>query len=309
MFGAPAAVACVAVAMLNKQLYGSAASSGYGPLEYIFSPYRGPANLARYSLWLLESQTPLALAGVLALFVPARWLMTQPPVRPGRGLLAAITGGVVAGYLFWIIFDAWWYLRFLLPCWPAICVSSACLLARPTGRTFKNAGLAALAVVGLYGLWYAHGAGVMSFGEGDRRYVAVARLVRNATPPNSMIFSIQHSGSVRYYGGRMTLRYDFLNQRWLDRAVAWLDAQGVHPYFLLDEWEVKEFQFRFHTDNKLGDLKVARVLEYHGGPKVFLYDPLQPERPGEKPVIFNSGDVKVEACPLPASPPQLVLKE
>jgi hypothetical protein len=308
LFGVPAAMACFAVAKLNIDLYGSVTSSGYGPLENLFSQYRIPANLHRYSSWLISSQTPLAAVGLLALFLPARLVTTQPPNVPGRGLLTAITAGVIGGYLCWIIFDAWWYLRFLLPCWPAMCLSSASLLSWPSGRTFRKPALAILAFVGCYGLWYAHRAGVTPFDEGDRRYAIVARLVRNATPPNSMIFSIQHSGSLRYYGGRMTLRYDFLNQRWLDRAVAFFSAQGVHPYFLLDEWEVPGFQARFQTDNTLGALKVAKVFEYDGGPTVYLYDPLQPERPGEKPTIFKRGDVRMDACPVPVSPPQLVLK-
>jgi len=128
----------------------------------------------------------------------------------------------------------------------------------------------------------------------------VAQLVRQATPPNSIVFSAQHSGSVRYYAGRMTLRYDWLSDRWLDRAVAWLDQHGAHPYFLLDETEVRDFRRRFDTLNTLGHLNMAHVWEYQGSPRVILYDPLQPGRPGEKVATFTPGDVRVPACPVPA---------
>ena len=43
-----------------------------------------------------------------------------------------------------------------------------------------------------------------------------------------------HSGSVRYYAGRVTMRYDLLDRDWLDRAVEWLNARGVAVYALLD---------------------------------------------------------------------------
>jgi hypothetical protein len=114
---------------------------------------------------------------------------------------------------------------------------------------------------------------------------------------------------MRYYGGRVTLRYDVLSERWLDRSVAWLNQQGVHPYFLLDDVEIPEFRRRFEGGNKLGSLNVAQIFEYRGGSKTFLYDPLQAERPGEKPVIFTKADDHSPSCPQPAPLPELVMKE
>ena len=215
----------------------------------------------------------------------------------------------MGGYLFWRVFDAWWYLRFLLPAWPAICLSAAWLLAWPSGRRFGKPAIAALVCIGVYGVWFSYRAGTFNVDEGERRYAVVGRLVRDATPPNSIVFSMQHSGSVRYYGGRMSLRYDWLNERWLDRSVAWFDLHGVHPYFLLDEGEIREFHERFESQNTLGHLNVALVWEYHGSTHVFLYDPLAPARPGERVLTFTPADVKMPHCPEPASPPQFVLKD
>jgi hypothetical protein len=241
-----------------------------------------------------------------------RWpaaLVTPRAALRGRPLLALMCLGAVAGYLFWNVFDAWWYLRFLLPAWPAICLSTAWLLAWPSGRTFTRTAVIALACVGLYGVRFASKAGAFNLGEGERRYATAAQLVRNATPPNSIIISAQHSGSVRYYGGRMSLRYDWLNERWLDRTVEWLSVHGVHPYILLDEGEIKDFQQRFAPLNTLGQLHVAEVWEYHGASRVTLFDPLAPARPGEQVVIITTADVKLPFYPEPAPPPQFVLKE
>ena len=73
--------------------------------------------------------------------------------------------------------------------------------------------------------------------KAERHYVAVARLVRATTDTRSVILSMQHSGSIRYYAGRITMRYDLLDSQWLDRAVDWLSARKIRPYLLIDKWE------------------------------------------------------------------------
>ncbi len=308
VYAIPTTLACAGIALLNHYLYGSATSSGYGDLAHLFEPQRGLANLPRYGWWLLESQTPVAIAGVIALFVPARLLSRRHLPIEGRGLLAAICAGVIVAYLFWIVFDAWWYLRFLLPAWPAIFITTAWLFAWPSGWPFGVSGPLAVLCLGLYGRWFAHHSGIFDLGEGDRRYVAAATLTERATPAASVILSMQHSGTVRYYGSRMSLRYDYLEPRWLDRSISWLVEQGVHPYVLVDDWEVPEFQKRFAGASELGTLRIARILEYRSNPRVFLYDLLQPERSGEKPVVFTADMVRVAACPAPLAEPHLELK-
>ena len=156
----------------------------------------------------------MALVGLTAVFVPVSLIMPGAAAR-SRTLLAILCAGVIGGYVFWEVFDAWWYLRFLLSAWPAMGLTMAWLLAWPSGRTFTRVGAIALVCVGVYCFWFSYRAGAVNFGEGDRRYVAVARLVRDATPTNSIIFSAQHSGSVRYYG-----RPDVIEVRLAERAVA-----------------------------------------------------------------------------------------
>jgi hypothetical protein len=107
----------------------------------------------------------------------------------------------------------------------------------------------------------------------------------------------------------MTVRYDVLSERWLDRAVEWLNDRGVHSYFLLDQWEVPEFERRFSGLNRLGVLKSARVFEFRGGVSTVLYDALQEERPGEHPVIVTGADVHASACPEPEAMQMLELKD
>ena len=95
-----------------------------------------------------------------------------------------------------------------------------------------------------------------------------------------MIFAGQHSGPIRYYAGRTIVRFDLLDRAWLDRAVQWLNAQGRRPYFLLEEWEVTEFQKRFAAANTLGTLALAPIVDYRapGVPgAIYLFDPARPD--------------------------------
>ena len=208
----------------------------------------------------------------------------------GQGLLGVVSLGVIGSYLFYLNFEAWWYLRFLLPCWPAMCVSTAYLVAGTDG-TFRPRAIALLLVVGLYGLGFAYLAGTLESARYEQRYVTVARLVRDATPPNSVIFSMQHSGSIRYYGGRVTLRYDALDAQWLDRAIDFLAANGHRPYILLDEWEHEQFSGKFAQSNIYGKLEAAKVLEIRASTRTTLYDPLQTvETAKPHDIVIGGGD-------------------
>ncbi len=308
LFAIPVALGCLAVAAINQELYGSPTSSGYGNPRTLFSPNRIGPNIFRYGSWLIETQTPLAVLGLLALWVPSLSFAKERVEMEGRSLLAIMSLTVVGCYLVYQVFDAWWYLRFLLPCWPALCVGGARVLAGPSGLAFNRTAKILLFGVGVYGLWYAYAAGAFDIGRGEQRYVTVARLVRNATPPNSVIIATQHSGSVRYYGERMTLRYEVLSERWLDGTIAWLQKRGIHTYILLDDWEHDLFKKKFAGKNVLGRLDVAKVFEYWDHTSTSLYDPLEPTRGAEKPLVLTRDNVPATTnCELPGRPPALPL--
>ena len=65
----------------------------------------------------------------------------------------------------------------------------------------------------------------------------MAKTVESLTGPDDVVISAQHSGSIRYYAGRLTLRWDVGDPAWLDRTVDWLAAHGHHPYFVLEPQE------------------------------------------------------------------------
>jgi hypothetical protein len=95
--------------------------------------------------------------------------------------------------------------------------------------------------------------------------------VASRTPQKAIVLSVQHSGSVRYYANRITLRYDWLPADALDAAVHELTSKGYSPYLVVDDWEQKEFQSRFAPANRLGRLDWAPLARVSGSPEVRIF--------------------------------------
>lgn len=79
------------------------------------------------------------------------------------------------------------------------------------------------------------------------------------TRPGSVLISFKHSGSLRYYAGRMTINYANLESTSLDPAVDWLIANALHPYLLVEDDEVSDFRERFGGARWLAALDQAPV--------------------------------------------------
>lgn len=100
-----------------------------------------------------------------------------------------------------------------------------------------------------------------------------------------MIISLQHSGTLRLYAGRLTLRFDQLDGRWLDRAVAFLRDRGRRPYIVVDGAEVDMFRQRFaETGTGRLDWSPMATLDRAA---VFVYDAAD-RRAGRPPVAIAS---------------------
>lgn len=289
-FAAGVIPAALVIAAINTALFGSPLSSGYGTLDALFSLANVPTNLARYGGWLLDTQTPLALAGIVVLAAAPRQVWPTAHGRLGARGLSLVLATVWLLYLAYIPFDAWWFLRFLLPAWPALTIGMvAAVHWACEGRAFswgRPVGMAIIVAVGAFGLATARTRHVFPEGEGEARYASTAMLVGQFTEPNAMVLASIHAGPIRYYGGRATLRFDLLDDVWLDRTVEWLAAQGRHPYLAIEDWEVPTFTRRFSGRNRLGDLRLAPVAAYRGyrTPGTFyVYDLLRPDGPTLEP--------------------------
>jgi len=264
------------IAIVNKMLYGAVVSAGYGALETLYSRANLMANVTRYGSWLVMTQTPLVAAALLS-------LVRRPPPNAYTRMVSVFACTVVVAYLFYAPFDVWWYLRFLIPALPIVlilmCDGSVWMLG-----FLPRAAQIAVFVTGLtlllnHYLVFISGQHVTTFRQGEHRYMEAAQYIAASTPPNAVVFAMQHSGSVRYYANRLTLRYDWLDPPWLDRAIDTLRAQGYRPYILLEEWEESDFTQRFGAANVAGRLSWPPIARFGQSIHVRLYEMPAPPPP------------------------------
>jgi Dolichyl-phosphate-mannose-protein mannosyltransferase len=119
---------CVAVAAINSHLFGSPLTSGYGDLSSLFATENIDDTISSYFRWLVETQTPLVFAGIGILAIAPSRLLPPAHNRGAMRLLAWLTVTTWVVYAAYPAFDAWWFLRFLLPSWPAMFIGTAALV-------------------------------------------------------------------------------------------------------------------------------------------------------------------------------------
>jgi hypothetical protein len=192
----------------------------------------------------------------------------QPDWFSSRVLLGAAIAAVWLSYLFYMPFPEWWYLRFLLPALPLmllLAVATANRLAGFVARPWSMLllGTIFLAVMAAE-LSFAREESIFGRLQGlEHRYIDVARYVDQNTPANAAILCMQHSGTLRFYAGRLTVRYDWLDAPWLARAARDLQAAGYHPYAVIEDWEAADVRRRLELppDAPLPWTLRARMLD------------------------------------------------
>jgi hypothetical protein len=281
-YAAGAAPACAGIGVLNWQLYGSPLSSGYGSLDSLYAWSHLWPNLERYPRWLTETQTPLVwLAFAVPWLLPVRGTVATTARPRAMGVLwlgAALT--LFGLYAFYEPFEDWWYLRFLMPLLPALLVLVAVGLFGATRLMFGRVSpagwrLAAVIPVGLlavHGILLAGDRGAAQVWDAEQRYRVAGQYVASNLPERAAVLSVLHSGSIRHYSGRITVRYDRIRPGHLDQVLGELRRLGYHPYFVIDAAEEANFRGRFTEGSPLGLLDWAPRAVLHQG-LVRVYDP------------------------------------
>jgi hypothetical protein len=125
---------------------------------------------------------------------------------------------------------------------------------------------------------------VLDLGEGEQKYSDVGHFIARELPRDAVVIAIGHSGSVRYYSGRRTLRYDWLAAEWLDRAVAYLRSTGATPYLVLEAPEIVEFREKFRGQKSVAAFDRPPIATHARGVYLYAIDPLRrAEPPGAIP--------------------------
>jgi 4-amino-4-deoxy-L-arabinose transferase-like glycosyltransferase len=243
LLAAAAVGAGVAVQMaIHNHLFGSPFSSGYGPAQNLFSIDHFRTNLGIFARHLWSVAGPLWLLGLFLGILAAR---PEP-----RGKPAALFGAVAAPYLFYLPFDHWETLRFLLPGLVPLTVLVADGLIKIARWPLNRAAAAAitcalLAIV----IWRSEdllrNSSVWDVAALEQRYPLAGEWVNVNTPAGSVVLANQHSGSLRWYGKRETLRWDVIAPEHLAAVVRDLESHGATVYVALEGAEVEMFDGRF----------------------------------------------------------------
>jgi hypothetical protein len=193
-------------------------------------------------------------------------------------LFLIFTLTVAASYLPYSVFDEWWYLRFFLPALPVLLVSMTASIFWLLGYLPPAARMLAFVAIGTFlvnhELRFAIDAGLTRLQPNERRYVAVARFVEASTPPNAVLLTLQHGGSVRHYANRLTVRFDRVSAG-LDEALASLERAGWRPFILLEDWEEPQFKSQFGVSSAVGRLGWRPYARLSAPGGVNIYDPKQ----------------------------------
>jgi hypothetical protein len=263
-----------AIAAIQNAMYGSPFRSGYGDLESLFGLSHILPNLQRYPAWLLRTETPFVL---LAIAAP---LALRGEARRVAWWLLAFAGAVFACYIPYQIFDAWWYLRFVLPAYPPLLALSSAVLFSALARfpiRLRAAVTAVLAItLALLHLAAAMDGAVFRLRDLERRFRDGGEYIGRYLPTNAAVITFWQSGSIRFYSGRLTMVWYEIPPDSLDRAIAFLRAEGYRPYLLFEPAEEQEFRKRFEGHSALGALEWPPMADI--ARQVRIYDPLDRDR-------------------------------
>jgi hypothetical protein len=266
MYAAGAGAGCVLVGIIQNAFYGSPFSSGYGSLDVLFRLAHVAPNASRYFAWMTETHTPAWLVALAA-----------PLLLPGSlsALLLSMVAVNVALYLPYVVFDVWWYLRFLLPAIPlvmvllAAVVDAACRRVRPGWSVpVLTAVTVVLAVLFVRAASERHAFELQRI---EARFARAGRFVADRLPANALVFTSWESGSVRFYSGRRTLVWDGLDPEWLDRAVEFARLHRLEPFLLFERWEEPQFRQRF-AGSPLAALDWPPMAEIGGEVRIYRPD-------------------------------------
>jgi hypothetical protein len=196
----------IGLALLHAILYGAPTASGYGNADDLFAVATLPQNVRVYGRWLLSVHTPLLL-----LLVAAAWIGSD---RRFALIASAMFAAVAIPYLVYVpSYDDWETLRFLLPgllfLLMAAALASVHLLEAwmpPPAAALTAAVLSVVACVSWY--QYVDNRQVFSLWLLESRYPRVGEWMTRNSAPDAIVLASLHSGSIRYYSGRTTIRWD-----------------------------------------------------------------------------------------------------
>ncbi|MEM9157844.1 MAG: hypothetical protein AAGB46_02250 [Verrucomicrobiota bacterium] len=228
---------------VNTVLYGGPFDTGYvGHFDLFKLEYFGE-TIRHFAYWLCEDLSPWVLLGFLVSVFWFRkfgitlwvlWLWSVP---------------MITLYSFYAhSSDDWWFLRFILPCFPALIIASVLVWQQMCIRLAKKfrwsvlSDVAALAMMLAVWLWQ-HESGKYLYQTRHRsewEYMQFKEWAMENLDDNDLIVAMQLSGTAYYYLPNALLRYDWVKPEDWRRVVEEAAVKGFDVYAPLFQFEWKE---------------------------------------------------------------------
>ena len=262
MFAVPAAAAVLLLLHVQQVRFGAPTASGYGRFQDLFQLASVATNLRQYPNWLTAAHTPFIWLSALAPVV-----LRRTPALTFALALLGLAAGVWLLYLPYTAFQPheWHYTRFLLPAIAVMLLLATLVALRPVRRLAPEARtvIAAAMTVALLFLMgrYALDNGAFHLHEAEQKYPAAGDAVVTRVGHGGWVLAAQHSGSLRFYAGSRTVRWDLVQPRDIDRVIELLGARGRPPLLVLDPGEVDVFRDRFSGSRAVTAMALVAVVQ------------------------------------------------
>jgi len=221
------------------------------------------ANVSNFGKWLTYSHTPLfwlLWPGALFVLRHDRWARQ----------LSAVGAAAAAPYLFYIVFDDWESPRFLLPSIALITILSV-RAASGAMRALGALGALGAVVIAFACATASHRflerEGIYRLATLEAKYALVGEWFKRNTSERVVVLAGLHSGSIRLYGERVTIRWDQIPEQSLTATLRSLIAAGYEPYLALDlPTEPPLFEKRFITQpihaEQIARVRVVNIYKF-----------------------------------------------
>jgi hypothetical protein len=221
----------------NQLAYGFALSTGYGNDLGLFESAALWPTFLHYLLWLPVLLSPCLL---LAL-VPARRVDEDPS---WSWVILAWVLPLLAFYLsYHHTRESWWYMRFVLPAFPAFILGMMLGLRRvqdaaPGGGRHWVPVVVFVLVLLPWNLVSCRLLKATTIGNGEGVYLSSTRMAVPLIPRNAVVLCMQSSGALFFYTDLSILRYEQFPRKAAALASASFAASGRPMYAVLHDFEI-----------------------------------------------------------------------
>jgi hypothetical protein len=231
----------IALMILNKSIYGAPLLNGYGKASEMFGWLFPLERVPLYGKWLAITETPLVFPAALLVIVDRRISVWQ------RILLPVWFLSFFAFYSFYYFTfhgsdDAWWYLRFLLPAFPALLIAAMLLIRDFVPR--RALAWTLIAVIAATGIRLTSFFGIDRIRAQEHAYPSAIAWAERSLPPDAVVVTAQLSGAFYYYSGRFTARYDALDPARFQLLRSQPGVAGLTWYAVIFDWEERRLNLQ-----------------------------------------------------------------